>query len=341
MTDAEAPAIPALAATVVLIRPGPDGAEVLLTHRPTTMAFAADLHVFPGGRVDPGDRTAPAEADEANEADEAARRLGGNLAPATALAVHRAALRELHEEAGVVLAGIERLAPIAHWTTPRFMARRFSTWFFAADLPPGAEPMFSAAEVAAHRWLTPAAALEQVASGEIGMWVPTTSVLEQLVALGARAAGDVAQAVRFGPTAAPEILAVGPALARWTFGAIGAVPGRTGVTEIHGREELVVVDPGDPSEAAIAAIEGHVAENGGHIRAIVLTATDPDHAAGAEAIAIPLRIPILVAPGAGRHLPYPTVEVGDGERLPADVDLRVRLGPAGSGRLEVEASAGE
>ncbi|HEY8632666.1 MAG TPA: hypothetical protein VIL50_05885, partial [Candidatus Limnocylindrales bacterium] len=80
----------------------------------------------------------------------------------------------------------------------------------------------------------------------------------------------------------------------------------------------------------------------GAIRAIVLTAPDPDRAAGAKAVAHPLGIPILVAPGAGRNLPYETRELRDGERFPADVDFRVRLGPTGSGRLEVVSeSAGE
>jgi len=46
---------PRPAATVVLIRPGPHGLEVLLTHRPASMAFAGDMHVFPGGAVDPAD----------------------------------------------------------------------------------------------------------------------------------------------------------------------------------------------------------------------------------------------------------------------------------------------
>jgi 8-oxo-dGTP pyrophosphatase MutT (NUDIX family) len=36
------------AATVVLLRPGRAGLEVLLTQRPSTMAFAGDMHVFPG-----------------------------------------------------------------------------------------------------------------------------------------------------------------------------------------------------------------------------------------------------------------------------------------------------
>ncbi|HYX11269.1 MAG TPA: NUDIX domain-containing protein, partial [Candidatus Acidoferrum sp.] len=73
----EAVAVPAPAATVVLLRPGPDGAEVLLIHRPATMAFGPGLHVFPGGRVDPED--ADVASDEVAAA--AARALGDNLPP--------------------------------------------------------------------------------------------------------------------------------------------------------------------------------------------------------------------------------------------------------------------
>ena len=73
------------------------------------------------------------------------------------------------------------------------------------------------------------------------------------------------------------------------------------------------------------------------ISAIVLSRPDPDHAAGAEALAIPRRVPILVAPGAGRYLPSDVVEVRDGEELPSDLRPRVRLDGPGSGRLEVVA----
>ena len=62
-------------------------------------------------------------------------------------------------------------------------------------------------------------------------------------------------------------------------------------------------------------------------------------------LAIPHEVPVLVAPGAGRRLPYRVVELGDGDRLPADVPIRLRLGPPGSGRLELDLdpapSAGE
>ena len=47
--------VPRPAATVVLMRPGRHGPEVLLGRRPSSMAFAPDVHVFPGGRVDPAD----------------------------------------------------------------------------------------------------------------------------------------------------------------------------------------------------------------------------------------------------------------------------------------------
>jgi 8-oxo-dGTP pyrophosphatase MutT (NUDIX family) len=306
------------------------------------MAFGADLHVFPGGRVDPEDATAPS-TEPGLDAATAAQALGDNLAPDEAVAVHRAALRELREEAGVTLAGIDRLAPIAHWTTPRFMPRRFSTWFFVADLPADAELVFEPAEVVAHRWLTPAAALDQVASGEISMWVPTTSVLQRLIETGAATAAQVAQRVQMTRIEPPSVDVVSPELVRLTFGAAGGLPGRSGRAELHGRRELVMTDPGDPSDAAIDAIGDAVRRRGGVLRAIVLTGTDPDRAAGAEALATPLEIPILVAPGAGRHLPYATVEVADGQLIPADVALRVRLGPPGSGRLEVVpgGSAGE
>jgi ADP-ribose pyrophosphatase YjhB (NUDIX family) len=268
----------------------------------------------------------------------AARALGDNLTPDDALAVHRTALRELREEAGITLDGIERLVPIAHWTTPAFMPRRFSTWFFVADLPSDATPIFAIDEVAAHRWVTPSEALEQMAAGEIVMWVPTTSVLQRLIETGATHAAEVATRVTLGRVTPPRVVAEDPTVVRFVFGAVGGLPGRSGETTLIGSRQLVLVDPGDPSDEALGLIEAVVERRRGAIAAIVLSAPDPDHAAAAEALAIPLGIPILVAPGAGRHLPYATREVADGDRLPSDVDVRIRLGPPGSGRLEVVAS---
>jgi 8-oxo-dGTP pyrophosphatase MutT (NUDIX family) len=339
------------------------------------MAFAAGMHVFPGGAVDAADGDPRLRQRSARSPTDAARVMGDNAAPAEALALHLAAIRELFEEAGVLLADgstagdrltqarrqllagagladaldvldlrlrTDLLVPLAHWTTPRFMPKRFSTWFFAADLPPGGEASFEGDEVIAHRWVTPELALEQMADGEIQMWIPTSSVLERLVETGATSAAELGERLVLGPTRAPQVIEESPTTIRFQFGAVGATPGREGSGTLHGRRELVLVDPGDPSDEALDAIMAAVLRREGAIRAIVLTATDPDRAAGAEAMAIPSEVPILVAPGAGRHLPYATRELTDGERLPADVELRIRLGPPGSGRLDIlEGSAGE
>jgi glyoxylase-like metal-dependent hydrolase (beta-lactamase superfamily II) len=55
------------------------------------------------------------------------------------------------------------------------------------------------------------------------------------------------------------------------------------------------------------------AARGGRVVAIALTHADPDHAAGAEAVAEQFEIPVFVGPGGGQHLPYETRELADGE----------------------------
>lgn len=104
MTDAAVAPVPA--ATVVLVRPGRSRPEVLLTRRPASMAFAPDMHVFPGGRVDPDDADPAVVARSVVTPREAAQALGGDLPPDEAIAAHVAAIRELFEEAGVLLADV-------------------------------------------------------------------------------------------------------------------------------------------------------------------------------------------------------------------------------------------
>jgi 8-oxo-dGTP pyrophosphatase MutT (NUDIX family) len=87
-----APAVPRLAGTVLLLRPP---LQVYLIRRVRTMAFAAGMYVFPGGTVDPRDTDVGWVAPE--------HRLG--LPDAQARAVACAAVREVFEESGVLLAG--------------------------------------------------------------------------------------------------------------------------------------------------------------------------------------------------------------------------------------------
>ena len=164
--------VPRPAATVVLFRDAPDGGEpeLLLTRRPSTMAFGPDLHVFPGGAVEPAD----ADAAQGEDPWHVARIAGA---------------RELREEAGIAL-DPAALIPLSHWTTPPIMPRRFTTRFFAAWLPPDAQPRFDPREVVDHAWLAPTAALDAMADGLIDLWIPTSSTLQQLE--GVRRPDDIA-----------------------------------------------------------------------------------------------------------------------------------------------------
>ncbi len=357
MTDV---ATPHAAATVVLLRSGPAGAEALLTLRPASMAFAADLHVFPGGRVDAADADARTIARSVLGPAAAAAALGGNVEPVAALASHVAALRELFEEAGVLLADppvdagsldlarrsllrgdaamgdiadeldlrlrTDLLAPIAHWTTPPIMARRFDTWFFAAELPDGADPSFEVDEVTAHRWLTPRAGLEAMAGGDLAMWVPTGATLQQLEHVSGLPA--IRERIVPGPAAAPRVVAERPGITRIVVSEAGAVPGQTVNAYLVGRRRLVLVDPGDPSGEAADACLGVASAAGAKIVAIALTHVAPDHAAGAEGIALRLGIPIVAGPGGGRPLPFAVRELADGGRITdGDVELEVIATP--------------
>jgi 8-oxo-dGTP pyrophosphatase MutT (NUDIX family)/glyoxylase-like metal-dependent hydrolase (beta-lactamase superfamily II) len=350
---------PRPAATVVLIRPGSEGgstggSEVLLTLRPATMAFAGDMYVFPGGAVDPADADGRLVARSSLSPEEAAAALGGGLPLEDALGRHLAAIRELFEEAGVLLADpdpghdaaaaaragllegrstladvaealdlrlrTDLLVPVSHWTTPPIMARRFDTRFFAVELPSGVVATFDPGEVAGHRWATPRAALDAMAAGDIAMWVPTGATLQQLVGVG-----DLTELrARFahGPVVAPRVIVERPDLRRIVVSGAGGVPGRTVNTYLVGRRELLVVDPGDPSDAAATAILETANDLGARVVAIALTNPEPDHAGGAEGLALRLDIPIFGGPTAGRDLPYEIRDLAGGREIPR-VDRRV------------------
>ena len=93
------PAPPRPSATVVLAREGAGAAEFFLVHRHARAAFGAS-YVFPGGLVDPGDCEAEAFSRELSA--EAANRCLGLAAGG--LDYYCAAIRELFEETGVLLA---------------------------------------------------------------------------------------------------------------------------------------------------------------------------------------------------------------------------------------------
>lgn len=91
---------PRFAATVVLLRDGEAGLEVLMLRRHTAVEFAGDAWVFPGGRVEEADRALPPERYDGIDPAGLTERFG---APADlVLGFHVAAVRETFEEAGLL-----------------------------------------------------------------------------------------------------------------------------------------------------------------------------------------------------------------------------------------------
>jgi 8-oxo-dGTP pyrophosphatase MutT (NUDIX family) len=92
---------PRPAATVITVRDGADGYEILMLRRNLNSDFVGGAYVFPGGGVDDSDASPAAQrlAFGLNDA-EASRRLGLDSG---GLAYYIACLRELFEEAGLLI----------------------------------------------------------------------------------------------------------------------------------------------------------------------------------------------------------------------------------------------
>lgn len=154
-----------VAATVVMLRTGVDGPEVLMLERPHDHGSFAGAWVFPGGGVDAVDGldTTPGLRPDAGE-EPAAR---------------RAAVREVREETSLNLSE-DSLMLVSCWTPPAIVPRRFRTWFYYAQAPEG-DIVLSADESIGFRWIRPASALELHAAGGLQLVPPTWVTLHALL----------------------------------------------------------------------------------------------------------------------------------------------------------------
>jgi endoribonuclease LACTB2 len=294
------------------------------------MSFAPDMFVFPGGRVDDTD-------------GEPALLARGD--PGTTPA-EVAAIRELFEEAGVLLAvggsapdrvvarvalvrgettfpalaesldlrlATASLVPLSRWITPPSMARRFDARFFAAAIPPGAAVTYESDEVVDDVWIRPVGALEAMAEGRLAMWLPTSSTLQQLEHVGSME--EIRERLEPGPPGEVVVEELAPDVVRIEMPSGGGVDGQPVNAYLVGRSSIVLVDPGDPTGPGLDRALAEAARRGGSIEAICLTQASPDHAGGAEALRERLGVPVFVGPGGGRHLPYPTTELEEGDAV--------------------------
>lgn len=214
------PVTPRPASTVILLRDGRPGLEVLLLKRNARTRFGPGASVFPGGAVDDGDggpTLPPCPVDEASASAELGVERGG-------LAFRIAAIRECFEEAGILLARQTNGTPpqmntpatirryqayrealrhqnttladicereqlrlfgdellyVSHWVTPPYAPKRFDTRFFLAVVPAGQEASCCGQETVDQCWVTPDAGLEADTRGGLQLMTPTRDTLERL-----------------------------------------------------------------------------------------------------------------------------------------------------------------
>ena len=214
-----APSSARAAATIVVVRDGNRGVEVLLLRRVERSGDrSSGAFVFPGGTLDAADRGLHGCCACLDDA-EASRRLG---VPQHGLDYYVAAVRECFEEAGLLFAcdaggqlatlgqsgdelaalraslrdggaslqalcgqlglqlAVDRLAYLSHWLTPPGLPKRFDTRFFVAEAPPGQAASFDNLETLEHRWIRPADALDE--ANRLPLPNPTRHTLQSMAA---------------------------------------------------------------------------------------------------------------------------------------------------------------
>jgi ADP-ribose pyrophosphatase YjhB (NUDIX family) len=260
------------------------------------MRFAPDLHVFPGGSVESGET--PGEA----------------------------AVRETREETGIEIHPGD-LVSIGRWVTPAGQSARFDARFFAAVVTPETDVVAGSAEVVSSVWLTPRAALDRFAAGDLVLWPPTIGTLQRLE--GIRDDAQLRSAYAPLTRQEPEAVALERVdadrtrlLGTWA----GGVEGRAWVGWILGRERWVVINPGDPTGAATDAVMAAAHDAGASLDGVVLTSLEPEHHAGVALFAVGLGVPLGTPPGVPRIGRDRHIELLDGAPLPfGDVRARVSV----------------
>lgn len=202
-----APARPS--STVVVVRPGAPEPELFMVQRHEESSFGT-AYAFPGGVVDDDD-AAVHEFCTGLSARQADSRLGVKT---KGLSFFSAAIRELFEESGVLLASAnnidedlcavrdalnagsecwsdfvtrnkielhcDQLHYISHWTTPVSRPKRYSTRFFVAELPEGQAALHCGGELTDSCWKTAHDMLEAGRSGKVKLHFPTIKTLESI-----------------------------------------------------------------------------------------------------------------------------------------------------------------
>lgn len=157
-------------ASILVIRDGEAGLEVLMMKRHANIEFAGGAYVFPGGKLDP---------------DDLLGEQGGASFPPGYNELLQTAYREVFEESGLIIGDAsgadeyrdallkgellfseiinkanikfhsDDILPFARWVTPRVYPKRFDTRFFIAKAPLGQVAREDGREAVSVKWVKP------------------------------------------------------------------------------------------------------------------------------------------------------------------------------------------
>lgn len=335
-----APADPRPAATLVVLRDGDEGVEVLLTRRPEHLRFMGGAVVFPGGALEPGDSDVRWSMVSRLTPEEASVRLGGDVDAPDALGFFVAALRESFEEVGFggvslgdlrvarqdardpatflakclahdVVLDTDLLVPAGRWVTPLGAPVRFDTRFFITQAPEEWSPDPDPDEVAGCWWRSPHGALEDLGAGRSVMAPPTIEMLQRLepyssvqAALDSFVTSDSNTSGILSTRLSPlvhVVLAPNPG--------VMTGPG-TNTYVVGGRGPHWVIDPAVSDPPYVDA----VMDVAGAVDAILVTHRHSDHTGGVVALHSRTGAPVR-AFGAREIEGAPVIPIADGEQL--------------------------
>lgn len=257
-----APPVPILpAATILLLRDQPTF-EVLMVKRHHQIDFASGALVFPGGKSHAGDHD-PAWAEHV---------MGWDDHDAEQRGLRIAAIREVFEEAGILLAkrrngepiggeacpmevrqavdkgtthfldvvrdlearlDLSMLTTFARWITPPLTPKRFDTWFYVVRAPDDQVAACDGRETVDAEWIAPSEALRLAEAGARKVIFPTRMNLKLLAE--AEDAGDAVIRAE-----ARELVTVQPQIEQRDHGRVLVLPPHAGYGVVEEKLENVM-----------------------------------------------------------------------------------------------------
>lgn len=325
------------AAAVILVRGDGPERELFWVRRGESLRFSGGFYAFPGGKVDRADRELQVEGATGREA-----------------ATIAAAVRELWEETGVLIArGAERLSeaereegraallgggsfaallarhgltlhaapflPAGRWVTPPISPIRFDARFFLARLPEGQRAHVIPGELTDGAFVRPTDALARWSRGEVLLHPPNHHAIATLAGFDLE---DAVSRLRAPPFVDDARVVHRIEFRRGVHLCALRTPTLPPATHTNcwvlGTGELAVIDPGAheaEDHAPLVALLDALLDEGRSLQAIWLTHAHEDHVGAAVAIARRYGVPIRAHARAAAKLPFATTPIEDGERL--------------------------